>query len=98
MGEFSSRVDAQRQILKVVNDKPWKSEQLLALNSKAIQRWITVNHLDAATRLVTLLDEASSRIFVMANLSDDPIAADYKLTREQVDSLELNIREELASN
>ena len=95
MSEFSSRVDAQRQILRVVNDKPWKSEQLFALNTKAIQRWTSANHIDASTRLVKLLDAASAQIFVMANHSDDPIAGTYVLTRERVAAIESQIRKEL---
>ncbi len=97
MSEFSSRVDAQRQILRVVNNKPWKSEQLFALSTKAIRRWVFANHIDASTRLVKLLDAASAQIFVMANHSDDPITGTYVLTRDRVLAIENQIRKELDS-
>lgn len=95
MSEFSSRVETQRQILKIVNDKPWKSEQLFALTAKAIQRWISANHIDASTRLAKLLNAASAQVFVMANHSDDPIAGTYLLTRERVTALGTEIKNEL---
>ena len=95
MSEFSSRVDAQRQILRAVNEGRWKSEQLFALNRKALQRWASVNHIDASTRLVKLLNAASAQIFVMANHSDDPVAGTYVITRERVNAIENQIREEL---
>lgn len=95
MSEFSNRVDAQRQILRVVNEKPWKNEQLFALSAKAIQRWTSVNHIDASTRLVRLLSDASAQIFIMANHSDDPIAGVYILTCERVNAIATEIRGEL---
>jgi hypothetical protein len=95
MNEFSNRVDAQRQILRAVNNRPWKNEQLFALNQKAIQRWIVANQVDPSSKLVQLLNEASAQIFVMANHSDDPIAGAYLLTKERVYFIENLIREEL---
>lgn len=97
MSEFSNRVEAQRQILGVVNTKSWKNEQLFALNQKAIQRWMIANQVQPSSGLVRLLYEASAQIFVMANHSDDPIAGAYLLTREKVSSIENQIREELTN-
>ena len=97
MNEFSSRVEAQRQILRAVNSKAWNKEQLFALTSSAIQRWASVNDVDVSARLVKLLTSASAQIFVMANHSDDPIAGTYSITRQRVAALEEQVRNELAS-
>jgi hypothetical protein len=52
MGEFSSRVEAQRQILKVVNSRDWSGEQLFAVTTAAIQRWALTNRLDTSTTVL----------------------------------------------
>jgi hypothetical protein len=95
MSEFSSRVDAQRQILKIVNESTCKTEQLFALSGKAIQRWSAANEISSSTKLIRLLHAASAQIFVMANHSDDPIAGTYLLTKERVTAIGDQIREEL---
>ena len=97
MEEFSSRVEAQRQLVQAVNTREWKHEQLFALTEKAIQRWSTVNQIDGATRLVKLLRAASLQVFVMANHSDDPIAGAYRLSRKRVKTIEVELRTELES-
>jgi hypothetical protein len=95
MSEFSSRVDAQRTILKVVNGGPWQSEELFALNAKAIARWASVNHIDATARLVRLLSDASAQVFIMANHSDDPVAGAYPITKDRLDAIEAQLKQEL---
>jgi hypothetical protein len=97
MGEFSSRVEAQRQILKVVNSRDWSGEQLFAITTPAIQRWASTNGLDTSTAIVKLLHSASAQIFVMANHSDDPIAGSYALSKQKVLSIAQQVREELSS-
>ena len=97
MEEFSSRVEAQRQLVQAVNTHEWKREQLFALTEKAIQRWSTVNQIDSTTRLVKLLRAASLQVFVMANHSDDPIAGAYLLSRERVKTIEKELQAELAN-
>jgi hypothetical protein len=97
MGEFSSRVEAQRQILKVVNNRDWLGEQLFAITTPAIQRWASTNGLDTSTAVVKLLHSASAQIFVMANHSDDPIAGSYTLSKQKVLSIARQVQEELSS-
>ena len=80
MSEFSSRVEAQRRLLKIVNDYSWSGEPLIALNEGAIDRWAITNKLDSSSRFLSLLRDASSRIFVMANNSDDPICGAYRIS------------------
>lgn len=95
MNEFSSRVESQRRILKIVNGRTWKKEQLFALSTQAIQRWTSKNFINDSSQLVKLLYSASAHIFVMANHSDDPIAGIYALTQECLDAIERQVKEEL---
>lgn len=97
MGEFSSRVETQRQILKVVNSRDWPSEQLFAVTTAAIQRWASINGLDTSTTIVKLLHSASVQIFVMANHSDDPIAGTAALSKQMVLVLARQVQEELSN-
>jgi hypothetical protein len=84
MGEFSSRVEAQRKILKVVNSRDWSGEQLFSVTT-------------ASTTVVKLLHSASAQIFVMANHSDDPIAGTYALSKQKVLVLARQVQEEISS-
>lgn len=96
MTEFSDRVDTQRRILKAVNSRAWRNEQLFALNGSAIQRWASANGIEPSARLIMLLTSASSEIFAMAHHSDDPIAGTYQLTKERVARIEGQVISELA--
>ena len=96
MGEFSSRIESQRQILKAVNGRQWPREQLFALTTSAIQRWASVNNVDSSSRLAKLLNSASARIFVMANHSEDQIAGAYALSKERVDAISAQVGEEIS--
>jgi hypothetical protein len=96
MGEFSSRIESQRQILKAVNSRPWAREQLFALNTSAIQRWTSANNVDSSSRLAKLLYSASAQIFVMANHSEDQITAAYVMSKDRVDAIALQVSEEIS--
>ena len=96
MGEFSSRIESQRQILKVVNSRPWPREQLFALTTTAIQRWASVNNVDSSSLLAKLLSSASAQIFVMANHSEDQIASAYALSKRRVDAIAAHVSEEIS--
>jgi hypothetical protein len=92
MSEFNSRVDAQRRLLKIVNERSWGSEQLFSLSEKAISRWSAANRLDASSKFVRLLREASERIFAMANHSDDPICGVYRLSEKELTTIGENLK------
>ena len=97
MGEFSNRVEAQRQILKVINGRRWSGEQLFAVSTKAIQRWALSNGIENSAPLVKFLNSASAQIFVMANHSDDPIAGSYVLSKQRVVAISEQLKAELAN-
>ena len=86
MSEFNNRIAAQRHILQIVNRKKWKKEELLGLSQKAIERWISVNQIHSESRLVGLVKTASSKLFFLANKSQEQISEEYKIiSREIID-------------
>jgi hypothetical protein len=97
MGEFSSRIESQRQILKAVNSRSWPGEQLFALNTSALQRWFSANNIDTSSRLAKMLGSASAEIFVMANHSEDQITGAYALSNERVDGIAVQVSKEVAN-
>lgn len=98
MGEFSSRVEAQRQILKVVNSRSWPEEQLFALTANAILRWASVNNVDTSTPLIKSLSSVSAQIFVMANHSDDPISGAYRLSVKTIATITEQLKEQISTS
>jgi len=90
MGEFNNRIDAQRRILKLVNNTQRK-EALFGLSAKAIERWILSNQLDQHSRLVVLVHQAAEKLFFLANRSQEQISEEYKLLSQEIASIAKNI-------
>ncbi len=84
MSEFNNRISAQRHVLRSVNRKGWEKEDLFGLSRKAIERWTTMNHLDPKSPLVTLVEGASSKLFFLANKSQEQISEQYKTTTSEI--------------
>jgi hypothetical protein len=93
--EFNNRIAAQRAILRVLNHKPWGSEQLFGLSSKAIDRWVAVNRIEPGSRLVTLVKDVSSKLLFLANKSQEQVSDDYRTARAEIiaacDALKLEL-------
>ncbi|WP_156434099.1 hypothetical protein [Bradyrhizobium retamae] len=82
--EFNDRIAAQRAILRAINYVDWKAEPLLGLSRKAIDRWITSNGIEADSDLAKLVESASSKLFFLANKSQDQISEEYQLVRTEI--------------
>jgi hypothetical protein len=93
--EFYDRVAAQRAILRVINRKRWTTEQLFGLSSKAIDRWVSVNHGDPSSRLVKLVRDVSARLFFLANKSQEQISDEYAAVRAEIATAYEAIRNEV---
>lgn len=85
--EFNNRIAAQRSLLRVINSNAWPVEDLFGLSSKAIERWVSVNSIDPKSKLVNLVTEASSKLFFLANKSQEQITDDYRRTSDDISSL-----------
>ncbi|EAA8326618.1 TPA: hypothetical protein ACGEPX_002889 [Salmonella enterica] len=84
MSEFSNRIKAQREALKVVNGSGQFREPLLSLTEKAIERWSNNNNLSNADHAALLLKEMSGTLFFLANKSQEQVTEDYKILSKKV--------------
>lgn len=82
--EFNDRISAQRMLLRVINGKPWPAEDLSALSSKAIERWILANRIDPTALIVRLISQVSERLFFLANKSQDQVSEQYRAVRGEI--------------
>ena len=87
MSEFNNRIAAQRQILRLVNKCTPFSEKLFGLSQKAIARWVIENNIKADSNLVALVQNASEKLFFLANKSQEQITDEYKSIEAEVQSI-----------
>ncbi len=92
MSEFNNRVAAQRDILAEVNRVPWR-EELFGMSSGALDRWMRINDVEASSLLVRLLVEAASKLFFLANKSQEQVTDEYKLRSLEVADLTRRVKE-----
>jgi hypothetical protein len=94
MGEFISRMQAQRAILQVVN-KRQQREDLFGLSSQAIDRWMSCNAIDSASNVVDLLRAASEQLSFLANKSQMQVSDEYRRASLEISALTDEIRRAL---
>lgn len=102
MSEFSNRIKAQRDALKVVNSSGLFREPLLSLTEKAIDRWSHNNDLSNTDCAIPLLKAMSDTLFFLANKSQEQITEDYKIlskkVNDQLSKLENELKNRVLSN
>ncbi|MCJ1881142.1 hypothetical protein [Pseudomonas nitroreducens] len=86
MTEFNNRIDAQREILAIVNSYAWR-EELFGLSSGAIERWIRENGIDPSSDLPIMVYECAGKLFFLANKSQEQITEDYRKISIEVHDL-----------
>lgn len=77
MSEFSNRIAAQRNVLRLVNRQQWK-EELYGLSSKAIERWRRANNVSPDANLTVLLRDAGSKLFCLATRSQEQVSEELE--------------------
>jgi len=97
MNDFLNRMQAQREILNIVNDYKWYVEPLNSLTKKSIERWSAKNELSTGSKLVSLLYNIADKVFFLANKSQEQITDDYKKLSQDVRSLTIEIKMEVAN-
>jgi hypothetical protein len=95
MSEFNNRIAAQRRVLQAVNRKKWEKEELFGLSRKAIDRWAITNRLDPKSRLVALVETTSSKLFFLANKSQEQVSEEYAATASEIALLARAIESEI---
>ncbi|MCC4213970.1 hypothetical protein [Leeuwenhoekiella parthenopeia] len=74
--EFNSRVDLQREVIKIINKESFKY-QLSGLSKPAIESWYLNNSI-GNNQLKEKLFLISKKLFFIANKSQDQITEEYK--------------------
>ncbi|MNK86671.1 hypothetical protein D3C87_1065890 [compost metagenome] len=95
MKEFNNRIDAQRNILRIVNKCSWRAEGLSGLSNKAIDRWMLANQIDVTSRLAELIRAAGRALFFLANKSQEQVTDEYKHRSQEVVAITNEIATEL---
>ncbi|EDN4399549.1 hypothetical protein K4787_001398 [Salmonella enterica subsp. enterica serovar Saintpaul] len=96
MNEFNNRIDAQREILSLVNSKVWK-EELFGLSSGAIERWVRANSIDPSSKLSCVIRESAGKLFFLANKSQEQITEEYRNLSVEISDLIQKIRSYIQS-
>ncbi|MEZ7515848.1 hypothetical protein [Flavobacterium frigidarium] len=80
--EFNSRVDLQREVIKIVNEKNFDNK-LNGLSRPAIESWILNNNISNDI-LKKCLITISEKLFFIANKSQDQITEEYRNLQNSV--------------
>lgn len=95
MFEFNNRVDLQRNVIKIVNNNGFKYE-FTGLTKGAIDNWILQNKIDNHN-LKELLYQIASKLFFLANKSQEQITEDYKTLSFELSSFVEKLKKELSN-
>jgi hypothetical protein len=90
-------MDAQRAILKQINQVTWPREELFALSEEAIQRWLSVNRLGEDYEIVKLAREAGDALLFLANASQEQVSPEYVSRTANVTAILERISKAIAS-
>jgi len=88
--EFNSRVNLQREVIKILNRKNFKS-QITGLSKSAIDSWLINNNI-SNDLLKNCLITISEKIFFIANKSQDQVTEEYKDLQISVKSDIIDLR------
>ena len=95
MDEVINRMDAQRKVLEVVNQKCGNKEELCGLSKKSIERWIIANRLSTKDEISKILFNISEKLFFLAHKSQEQISEEYRLISSEISKLQLDLQKEL---
>lgn len=91
MDEFNNRMDAQRNILEIINRQTGYAEELCGLSKKAIERWIFSNRLNPRSEICNILFQITKKLFFLANKSQEQITEEYKALSLEISALKNNL-------
>lgn len=94
MTEFNNRIAAQRDILLVVNSVRWH-EELYGMSRGALDRWMRTNKVESTSKLAQLLVEVASKLFFLANKSQEQVTDEYMSRSLEVAALTQMISNEI---
>jgi hypothetical protein len=91
MDEFNNRMDAQRNVLEIVNRQVGNKEELCGLSKKTIERWITANRLNPEGEICKILFKISEKLSFLATKSQEQISEEYRLISSEISKLKLDL-------
>ena len=94
MSEFNNRIELQREVIKIVNSAKFEYE-ITGLSKNAIERWLMDNRLDSESDLTKLLYTISSKLFFLANKSQEQITGGYKKISSEISILVQNLKNKI---
>lgn len=94
MSEFNNRIELQREVIKIVNSAKFEYE-ITGLSKNAIERWLMDNRLDSESDLTKLLYKISSKLFFLANKSQEQITDSYKKISSEISILVQNLKNKI---
>jgi hypothetical protein len=65
------------------------------LSRKAIERWVTTNSVDPSSPIITLVESPSSKLFFLANKSQEQVSEEYKSTASEIAAIAKAIESEV---
>lgn len=95
MEEFLNRITAQRKVINIVNQEDKLSFPLVGLSSKAIERWTLENSISGDSEVLKIIYLISSKLFFLANKSQEQITNEYKLISKTVSDLIEHLKENI---
>lgn len=94
MTEFNNRIELQREVIKIVNSAKFEFE-ITGLSKNAIDRWLMDNRLDSESDLTKLLFTISSKLFFLANKSQEQITDSYKKISSEISILVKSLKNKI---
>ena len=91
MNEFTNRINLQREVLQVINRKKFDYE-LTGLSEGAINRWLSDNRFNNDSEPIKIIFEIASKLFFLANKSQEQITDSYKNLSIEVSELVDNLK------
>lgn len=87
MDDFLNRITAQRFVINIVNKEDKIIFPLVGLSSKSLERWQLENSIPNDSELIKILYLISSKLFFLANKSQEQITNEYRLLSKSVSDL-----------
>lgn len=87
MDEFLNRITAQRKVINIINKHEKFGFPLVGLSAKSIERWKKENSLSENSKLLEIIYLVASKLFFLANKSQEQITNEYRLLSKTVNEL-----------
>lgn len=95
MDDFLNRITAQRKVINIINEESGLHFPLVGLSEKALERWRRENSIMEDSEIIKILYLISSKLFFLANKSQEQITNEYRLLSKTINDLILHLKENI---